>query len=549
MTTLKRMFGIVLLLGTAVLMWQVLLDPQEKNPRWVVQRFSASKKVAVRSFQLEVINSSVLGPKQLSTSIEASGFYHASVDGIFSLNFQNVRGSLSGQGDVDPHWDHLNQGSVILKTENDQLLMAWVGETLGEIEVNALRLLVGTFPPLEKFSGISSVSYERKDLYSYGKWIWMPSDLGLGKTKWSSSYLPIQEGRLGNYLTRQSSWQILNENKAWEVTGHDLLEIPSRSGHSVAIDVKTDLKLLQETKIPFNVDIYKNLSFIAVSETPQTNNKSFSQKSNSLAEQPSKSEFTKNFSDGKPVDYLELRKSFDTDEWQVKDIDYLFENVKLSKENLNQLLAALSQTRWEGGKTALLQFMKSHWNDESNLVNFLPLMGQGPVYSDEAYRWLKMAGKSHTSNEVKATAILARGTLAYHAGLSDEQIRNSLVNDLLLELAAANDANQTQNLLAALGNAGGDNLSSKLSPWLSRPEPSIRAQAYFSVRNARPIENALEILIKGLSDSHRLVRLKSAQALAEMDLGLNSITTIKPFYEREKDSQVKIALSELVDRI
>jgi hypothetical protein len=218
-------------------------------------------------------------------------------------------------------------------------------------------------------------------------------------------------------------------------------------------------------------------------------------------------------------------------------------------QGYRDLLGALAQTKSALGKEFLLSLAKEKWDRSDELVGMIPLLGQGPGYNQDVIDWLGYASENHASEEVRTTSRLASGTVAHNLRESHPDVAQKILDESFDRLRQSTDKNETSmvtDMLAAIGNSGGEGIESKLEAWYGHQNSEVRAAAYFALRHESNQQKAVQRLLMGMEDSSRLVRSRAVEALETMKLTPEQVKALQSRAQQEKDPQVKSALNEIL---
>ena len=501
-------------------------------------------KQTLQKISMSVSNGASLEGRDLSTQLSAEGFFHLGPQGLSSITFEKVKGTIEGQGDIKPTWAQF-EGGVLVIDRNDSLsTLAWKGKTIGAVEWNILRLLANTIPPMQRFQSKSTINYKLDDLYGSGDWAWLATKLPDDTVKWTSSFVP-EKIQGDQFWKRDSLWTVLKSKNSFQILAHDVIGISAKGSNSLEIDSRGDIQLGFPEKGLFDLSVYKDLVFLPLRPNADQTGKP------SVASQKSKEQLIKQLMDNEREGYFDFKESMDLGGWSEEDLMNLARELDKKSQGYRDFLAALSQTKSATGKEVLLSLVKQKWDRSQDLVKMIPLLGQGASYNQDVMDWLGYASENHPNDEVKTTSRLALGTAAHNLNESHPEVAQKILEDSLDKLRQFTDRKEIYpitDMLASIGNSGGEGLESKLEPWYAHASADVRAAAYFAFRHEFNQQKAVERLLIGMDDSSRIVRGRAAEALEAMKLSAEQLKSLMSKGRDEKDPQVKSAINDILEQ-
>jgi hypothetical protein len=538
--TFLALFGCALL--GILLWWKAFEGPRAKDDVAKSSLVQEGLKQNVRKISMSVRNGAGLDGKELLTEIFAEGVFHQGPDKLTSVTFQNVSGTIEGQGDIVPPWQQFEEGTLVMDMGDSESRLAWQGKTIGAVEWNILRLLANGLPPIDRFDSESKVSYEWDDLYGSGNWVWVASKSQNQSIKWTSSFVPKKTPG-DNFWKRDSLWTIFKKEETFHVVGHDVMGIAVKGGGNLVIDSRSDIQLGSQEKSSLDLNVYSNLVFLPLRPgvdqvTPGLTGSA-----------KTKEQLIKDLKESSKDIYFEFKRSLDQGEWVLDEMMNLVKALDRKSQGYRDLLGALAQTKSALGKEFLLSLAKEKWDRSDELVGMIPLLGQGPGYNQDVIDWLGYASENHASEEVRTTSRLASGTVAHNLRESHPDVAQKILDESFDRLRQSTDKNETSmvtDMLAAIGNSGGEGIESKLEAWYGHQNSEVRAAAYFALRHESNQQKAVQRLLMGMEDSSRLVRSRAVEALETMKLTPEQVKALQSRAQQEKDPQVKSALNEIL---
>ena len=229
----------------------------------------------------------------------------------------------------------------------------------------------------------------------------------------------------------------------------------------------------------------------------------------------------------------------------------LAKDLDKKSQGYRDFLAGLAQTKASLGKEFLLSLVKQKWDNSPDLIKMIPLLGQGSSYNQDVIDWLGYASENHASEEVKTTSRLAMGTVGHSLRESHPEIAQKILEDSfgkLHQFTEKNEISAVTDMLASIGNSGGDGIETKLESWYGHSNADVRAAAYFALRHEVDQQKAVQRLLMGMSDSSRVVRGRTVEALESMKLTPEQIKNLANRAQEEKDPQIKSALNDILSQ-
>ncbi|MEI8027553.1 MAG: HEAT repeat domain-containing protein [Pseudomonadota bacterium] len=524
--------------------WKAIEGPKAIDIVEKSSQVQEESKQTIQKISMSVSNGAGLQGREISTQLTAEGMFHIGLKGLSSITFKKVRGTIEGQGNITPAWAQFEEGVLVIDRMNSLSTLAWKGKTLGAVEWNILRLLANAIPPVQRFHSESKVSYKLDDLYGSGDWVWVATKAQDDSVKWTSSFVP-EKNQGDNFWKRDSLWTILKTKDSFHIVAHDVLGISVKDGKSLVIDSRGDIQLGQPEKSTMDLSVYKDLAFLPL--RPIADQTSTTAASN----QKSKEQLIKQLRDNSREGYFDFKNSLDLGEWSEEDLMKLAKELDRKSQGYRDFLAVLAQTKASLGKEMLLGLVKQKWDHSPDLVKMIPLLGQGSSYNQDVIDWLGYASENHPVDEVKTTSRLAMGTVANSLRESHPEIAQKILEDSFDKLHQFTDKNEISavtDMLASIGNSGGDGIESKLDAWYGHSSADVRAAAYFALRHELNQQKAVQRLLIGMDDSSRVVRGRTVEALESMKLNQEQIKNLANKAREEKDPQVKSALNDILSQ-
>lgn len=501
-------------------------------------------KQTVQKITMSVSNGAGLEGREISTKLAVEGMFHLGSAGLSSITFQKVSGTIEGQGDIKPAWLQFEDGVLVIDRMNSSSSVAWKGKSLGAVEWNILRLIANAIPPVQRFHSESKIAYKLDDLYGSGDWVWVATKAQDDSVKWTSSFVP-EKNQGDNFWKRDSLWTILKNKESFHILAHDVLGISVKDGKSLVIDSRSDVQLGQPEKSTVDLSVYHDLAFLPL--RPNADQTS----AHASAGQKSKEQLIMQLRDSSREGYFDFKSSLDIGEWSEEDLMKLAKDLDKKSQGYRDFLAGLAQTKASLGKEFLLSLVKQKWDNSPDLIKMIPLLGQGSSYNQDVIDWLGYASENHASEEVKTTSRLAMGTVGHSLRESHPEIAQKILEDSfgkLHQFTEKNEISAVTDMLASIGNSGGDGIETKLESWYGHSNADVRAAAYFALRHEADQQKAVQRLLMGMSDSSRVVRGRTVEALESMKLTPEQIKNLANRAQEEKDPQIKSALNDILSQ-
>ena len=544
-----KIFRIFLALLGAVLLsilfwWKAIEGPKAMDIVEKSSQIQEDSKQTVQKITMSVSNGAGLEGREISTKLAVEGMFHLGSTGLSSITFQKVSGTIEGQGDIKPAWLQFEDGVLVIDRMNSSSSVAWKGKSLGAVEWNILRLIANAIPPVQRFHSESKIAYKLDDLYGSGDWVWVATKAQDDSVKWTSSFVP-EKNQGDNFWKRDSLWTILKNKESFHILAHDVLGISVKDGKSLVIDSRSDVQLGQPEKSTVDLSVYHDLAFLPL--RPNADQTS----AHASAGQKSKEQLIMQLRDSSREGYFDFKSSLDIGEWSEEDLMKLAKDLDKKSQGYRDFLAGLAQTKASLGKEFLLSLVKQKWDNSPDLIKMIPLLGQGSSYNQDVIDWLGYASENHASEEVKTTSRLAMGTVGHSLRESHPEIAQKILEDSfgkLHQFTEKNEISAVTDMLASIGNSGGDGIETKLESWYGHSNADVRAAAYFALRHEADQQKAVQRLLMGMSDSSRVVRGRTVEALESMKLTPEQIKNLANRAQEEKDPQIKSALNDILSQ-
>ncbi len=544
-----KIFRIFLALLGAVLLsilfwWKAIEGPKAMDIVEKSSQIQEDSKQTVQKITMSVSNGAGLEGREISTKLAVEGMFHLGSAGLSSITFQKVSGTIEGQGDIKPAWLQFEDGVLVIDRMNSSSSVAWKGKSLGAVEWNILRLIANAIPPVQRFHSESKIAYKLDDLYGSGDWVWVATKAQDDSVKWTSSFVP-EKNQGDNFWKRDSLWTILKNKESFHILAHDVLGISVKDGKSLVIDSRSDVQLGQPEKSTVDLSVYHDLAFLPL--RPNADQTS----AHASAGQKSKEQLIMQLRDSSREGYFDFKSSLDIGEWSEEDLMKLAKDLDKKSQGYRDFLAGLAQTKASLGKEFLLSLVKQKWDNSPDLIKMIPLLGQGSSYNQDVIDWLGYASENHASEEVKTTSRLAMGTVGHSLRESHPEIAQKILEDSfgkLHQFTEKNEISAVTDMLASIGNSGGDGIETKLESWYGHSNADVRAAAYFALRHEADQQKAVQRLLMGMSDSSRVVRGRTVEALESMKLTPEQIKNLANRAQEEKDPQIKSALNDILSQ-
>ena len=544
-----KIFRIFLALLGAVLLsilfwWKAIEGPKAMDIVEKSSQIQEDSKETVQKITMSVSNGAGLEGREISTKLAVEGMFHLGSTGLSSITFQKVSGTIEGQGDIKPAWLQFEDGVLVIDRMNSSSSVAWKGKSLGAVEWNILRLIANAIPPVQRFHSESKIAYKLDDLYGSGDWVWVATKAQDDSVKWTSSFVP-EKNQGDNFWKRDSLWTILKNKESFHILAHDVLGISVKDGKSLVIDSRSDVQLGQPEKSTVDLSVYHDLAFLPL--RPNADQTS----AHASAGQKSKEQLIMQLRDSSREGYFDFKSSLDIGEWSEEDLMKLAKDLDKKSQGYRDFLAGLAQTKASLGKEFLLSLVKQKWDNSPDLIKMIPLLGQGSSYNQDVIDWLGYASENHAREEVKTTSRLAMGTVGHSLRESHPEIAQKILEDSfgkLHQFTEKNEISAVTDMLASIGNSGGDGIETKLESWYGHSNADVRAAAYFALRHEADQQKAVQRLLMGMSDSSRVVRGRTVEALESMKLTPEQIKNLANRAQEEKDPQIKSALNDILSQ-
>jgi hypothetical protein len=542
MNKFRLAFSIIGCFLVGLVYWWKASDGKGKNYTRVITKDQFVSQLNGRKVDLTVSNGASLDGKEVLTELTAQGLYYLGKDGLEVVVFDKVSGNIKGQGNILPNWSQFRDGSLVIKKSEAVSEIAWVGQNLGEVEWNLLRLLANFVPPLAQVVSKPKTSYGLDDLFGQGNWVWTANSSGSDATKWISSFTPeiIATDELWN---RSSSWVILKNLDIFESIAHEVIELTMPKGGNLLIDAKGVVKFGTRQYIDLKDASDAELVFLPL--RPEANGSSQAKPTKS------KDELKSALLAGNRSVYLDLKRSLDAGEWGIEEIQEFAKSLDFKGQAYKDLLGALSQSRLSNSKMALLEIIKGLQKNPQEFVKALPLLVQNDVNGDEVYSWLEELSDKSDTAEIKTTSKLAIGTLGFNSRKNNPGLAERILDaniEKLYRLGDKGDLSTISDILSTIGNVGGTELDTRLEPWLQHHSEEIRAAAYFAIRHDLNSKSGFDRLFNGVNDSSSEVRYKVAAALDMMPLDPAQYSKVANWAQKENDARTKTLLSDMLKR-
>jgi HEAT repeat protein len=203
-------------------------------------------------------------------------------------------------------------------------------------------------------------------------------------------------------------------------------------------------------------------------------------------------------------------------------------------------LSALGAAGTQEAQTALVRALRAARGDTPRAMMALEALGWADLPTEEAVRAIgDLAGGPDRG--IASAAQLALGTMAYHLAESFPERAEAICARVLAQLRGARSAEEREQLLLVLGNAGLRSTLPTLSAQLGDRSARIRGAAVWALRWVDdPVAD--QMLTRALTaDPDDYVRWQAALALGYRDITPATFAAQRTALERDPSSQVRLA--------
>lgn len=223
--------------------------------------------------------------------------------------------------------------------------------------------------------------------------------------------------------------------------------------------------------------------------------------------------------------YLLIKRALDGGSIEaLKQCERILASTKMASGLAKDVAGALAASEFESAKDVLIEFIRDHERDPTATAQLLPLLAQGEHFNQKAADYVISLATTHGDQTVRSNANLALGSMINHwSNLADSRTE-TIFTHLLDTLRNSKSTDTTLNLINALGNSGHEDLMTSLQPWISNPQPEVRARAIFALRNVVGIDVEKK-LTESVSSDSKEIQAAALKALATREL--DDIATIR----------------------